>query len=409
MTENSLPASELYTDEFAADPYPAFAKLREDSPVCPVTSPRFDSFLITRFDDAKAALNDPRLSKDLYGPEQHFLRIFGPNSEAINKNMLNSDPPEHSRLRRITSRAFAPRRIEALRPRVAEIVRDLLDKVVPQGQADLMHDFAIPLPMMVISELLGIPAADHDKVLAWTQVIRESGSSGRPPLEERAAVQEAQLQLHHYLADVIQAKRAQPPADDMISSLIEACDQDGQLSERELVSTTFLLLFAGHQTTADFIGNAMVALLTNPEQLELLLRTPELLPSAVEELLRFDGPLPVASPRIATEDLEYRGVQIPAGSIVGVAINAANHDPDAFADADRLDLSRERGPHMGFGHGVHYCLGVTLARIEAQIGIGALLRRLPGLRLALPVEDLRRLPAASPFRGLIDLPVRFNA
>jgi cytochrome P450 len=409
MTENSLPASELYTDEFAADPYPAFAKLREDSPVCPVTSPRFDSFLITRFDDAKAALNDPRLSKDLYGPEQHFLRIFGPNSEAINKNMLNSDPPEHSRLRRITSRAFAPRRIEALRPRVAEIVRDLLDKVVPQGQADLMHDFAIPLPMMVISELLGIPAADHDKVLAWTQVIRESGSSGRPPLEERAAVQEAQLQLHHYLADVIQAKRAQPPADDMISSLIEACDQDGQLSERELVSTTFLLLFAGHQTTADFIGNAMVALLTNPEQLELLLRTPELLPSAVEELLRFDGPLPVASPRIATEDLEYRGVHIPAGSIVGVAINAANHDPDAFADADRLDLSRERGPHMGFGHGVHYCLGVTLARIEAQIGIGALLRRLPGLRLALPVEDLRRLPAASPFRGLIDLPVRFNA
>jgi cytochrome P450 len=377
--------------------------------VCPVSSPRFDSFLITRFDDAKAALNDPRLSKDLYGPEQHFLRIFGPNSEAINKNMLNSDPPEHSRLRRITSRAFAPRRIEALRPRVAELVSDLLDKVIPQGQADLMHDFAIPLPMMVISELLGIPAADHDKVLAWTQVIRESGSSGRPPLEERAAVQEAQLQLHHYLADVIQAKRAQPPADDMISSLIEACDQDGQLSERELVSTTFLLLFAGHQTTADFIGNAMVALLTNPEQLELLLRTPELLPSAVEELLRFDGPLPVASPRIATEDLEYRGVHIPAGSIVGVAINAANHDPDAFADADRLDLSRERGPHMGFGHGVHYCLGVTLARIEAQIGIGALLRRLPGLRLALPVEELRRLPAASPFRGLIDLPVRFNA
>ncbi|GIF52183.1 cytochrome P450 [Asanoa ferruginea] len=409
MTENVLPASELYTDEFAADPYPAFAKLREDSPVCPVTSPRFDSFLITRFDDAKAALNDPRLSKDLYGPEQHFLRIFGPNSEAINKNMLNSDPPEHSRLRRITSRAFAPRRIEALRPRVAEIVSELLDKVVPQGQADLMHDFAIPLPMMVISELLGIPTADHDQVLAWTQVIRESGSSGRPPAEERAAVQEAQLQLHHYLADVIQAKRAQPPADDMISSLIEACDQDGQLSERELVSTTFLLLFAGHQTTADFIGNAMVALLTNPEQLDLLLRTPELLPSAVEELLRFDGPLPVASPRIATEDLEFRGVRIPAGSIVGVAINAANHDPEAFADADRLDLSRERGPHMGFGHGVHYCLGVTLARIEAQIGIGALLRRLPGLRLALPVEELRRLPAASPFRGLIELPVRFNA
>jgi cytochrome P450 len=408
MTENALPASELYTDEFAADPYPALARLRADSPVCPVSSPRFDSYLITRFDDAKAALNDPRLSKDLYGPGQHFLRIFGPNSEEINKNMLNSDPPEHSRLRRITSRAFAPRRIEALRPRVAQIVSDLLDKVVPQGQADLMHDFAIPLPMMVISELLGIPESDHDRVLEWTQVIRESGSSGRPMVEERAAVQEAQLQLHHYLAELVQAKRGHP-ADDMITSLIEACDQEGQLSERELVSTAFLLLFAGHQTTADFIGNAMVALLTNRDQLDLLLDTPELLPAAIEELLRFDGPLPVASPRIATEDIEFQGVRIPEGSIVGVAINAANHDPEQFDDPDRLDLTCERGPHMGFGHGVHYCLGVSLARMEAQIGIGALLRRLPGLQLGLPVQELRRLPAASPFRGLLELPVRFKA
>jgi cytochrome P450 len=408
MTENAVPAAELYTDEFAANPYPAFAKLRADSPVCPVSSPRFDSYLITRFDDAKAALTDPRLSKDLYGPGQHFLRIFGPNSEGLNKNMLNSDPPEHSRLRQITSRAFAPRRLEALRPRIADIVSDLLDKIVPQGQADLMRDFAIPLPMMVISELLGIPETDHDRVLEWTQVIRESGSSGRPPAEEKAAVQEAQAWLHGYLTELVAAKRAQP-ADDMVSMLIAACDEEGVLSERELVSTTFLLLFAGHQTTADFIGNAMVALLTNPDQLDLLLRTPELLPHAIEELLRFDGPLPVASPRIATEDLEYRDVRIPAGSIVGVVINSANHDPAQFEDPDRLDLRRERAPHLGFGHGVHYCLGVSLARMEAQIGIGALLRRLPGLQLGVPVEQLRRLPAASPFRGLIELPVRFTA
>jgi cytochrome P450 len=262
--------------------------------------------------------------------------------------------------------------------------------------------------MIVISELLGIPETDHDKVLEWTQVIRESGSAGRPPAEERAAVQEAQLWLHQYLTGLVKAKREQP-ADDMVSALIDAADHEGQLSERELVSTTFLLLFAGHQTTADFIGNAMVALLTNPAQLDLLLATPELLPHAIEELLRFDGPLPVASPRIATEDLEYQGVQIPAGSIVGVVINSANHDPAQFEDPDRLDLSRDRGPHLGFGHGVHYCLGVSLARMEAQIGIGALLRRLPGLELGLPVDKLRRLPAASPFRGLIELPVRFTA
>jgi len=254
MTDNAVSAAELYTDEFAADPYPAFAKLRTDSPVCPVTSPRFDSYLITRFEDAKAALIDPRLSKDLYGPGDHYLRIFGPNSAGLNKNMLNSDPPEHSRLRQVTSRAFAPRRIEALRPRVAEIVSDLLDKIEPQGHADLMRDFAIPLPMLVVSELLGIPRTDNESVLAWTQVIRESGSSGRPPAEEKAAVQEAQAWLHGYLTELVAAKRSEP-ADDMISMLIGACDQEGLLSERELVSTAFLLLFAGHQTTAE-IGRA---------------------------------------------------------------------------------------------------------------------------------------------------------
>ncbi|SCF03287.1 Cytochrome P450 [Micromonospora matsumotoense] len=407
MTE-PVPASQLYTEQFAADPYPSFARLRTDAPVCPVSSPRFDSYLLTRFDDARAALTDPRLSKDLYGPGQHYLQLFGPNSEALNRNMLNSDPPEHTRLRRMVSQAFAPRRIEALRPRVRQIVDGLIDGFVAQGRAELMHDFAIPLPMVVICELLGVPRADQDRVLDWTQVIRTSGSSRRPPAEERAAVGEAQVRLHHYLAELVAAKRV-APADDIISALIEGCDQDGRLSEAELVTTSFLLLFAGHQTTADFLGNATVALLTHPDQLDLLRDTPDLLPSAIEELLRFDGPLPVASPRVATEDVEYQGVRIPAGSIVGVVLNAANHDPAHFVAPDRLDLRRVRGPHLGFGHGVHYCLGVSLARMEAQIALAALLRRLPGLRLGVPAAALRRLPAASPFRGLLELPVRFTA
>ncbi|MGC4807504.1 cytochrome P450 family protein [Micromonospora sp. DT233] len=407
MTEQPVPASELYTDAFAADPYPTFARLRAHAPVCPVSSPRFDSYLITGFDDARAALTDPRLSKDLYGPDRHYLRLFGPNSEGLNKNMLNSDPPEHTRLRRIVSQAFAPRRIEALRPRVAQLVEALLDKIAPRGEAELMGEFAIPLPMMVISDLLGIPETDHERVLDWTQVIRTSGSAHRSPQEERAAVQEAQLRLHHYLADLVRARRDHP-AEDLISALIAACDRDGALSEAELVTTTFLLLFAGHQTTADFLGNAVVALLTHPDQLDALRARPELLPAAIEELLRFDGPLPVASPRVAAEDVEYRDVRIPRGSIVGVVLNSANHDPAHFADPDRLDLGRERGPHLGFGHGVHYCLGVSLARMEAQLALGALLRRLPGLRLAVPAGQLRRLPAASPFRGLLELPVRFD-
>ncbi|ASW52946.1 cytochrome P450 [Plantactinospora sp. KBS50] len=407
MTEQSVPAAQLYTDEFAADPYPTFARLRAEAPVCPVRLPQFETYLISGYADAKAALTDPRLSKDLYGPEQHYLRIFGPNSAGLNQNMLNADPPEHTRLRRIVSQAFAPRRIEALRPRVARLVDDLIDKFAPRGEAELMRDFAIPLPMMVICELLGIPAADRDRVLDWTQVIRTSGSSRRSPQEERAAVQEVQLRLHDYLSELVAAKRSRPGGD-LVSDLIDACDQEGRLSERELVTTTFLLLFAGHQTTADFLGNAVVALLTHPDQLDRLRAEPDLLPAAIEELLRFDGPLPVASPRIATEDVEYRGVCIPRGSVVGVVLNAANHDPGQFAEPDRLDIAQERGPHLGFGHGVHYCLGVSLARMEALLGLGTLLRRLPGLRLGVPVGELRRLPAASPFRGLLELPVRFT-
>ncbi|GAA0594445.1 cytochrome P450 [Kutzneria viridogrisea] len=406
MTEHAVPASELYTREFATDPYPAYARMRDTTPVCLVGSPRFDSYLITGMDDAKAALTDPRLSKDLYGPGEHYLRIFGPNSASLNKNMLNSDPPEHSRLRRLVSQAFAARRIEALRPRVVEIVDELVDAFFPHGRSELMSEFAIPLPMMVICELLGVPENDHKQLIGWTEVIRKSGASRRPE-DDRAAVQQAQLRLHHYLADLVRDKRAHP-GDDIISALVDACDRDGTLSEQELVATTFLLLFAGHQTTADFLGNAMVALLSNPDQLALLRANPELLSSAVEELLRFDGPLPVASPRIATEDVEYQGVRIPRGSIVGVVINAANHDPAHFADPDKLDLCRQGGSHVGFGYGVHYCLGVSLARMEAQIGIGALLRRLPGLRLAVAVDELHRLPPASPFRGLVELPVQFT-
>ncbi|WP_326554058.1 cytochrome P450 family protein [Micromonospora sp. NBC_01813] len=405
--QQPVPTGEFYTDEYAVDPYPIYTRMRDETPVRLVASPRFESYLITRYDDARAALTDPRLTKDLYGPEGHYLRFFGPNSEGLNQNMLNSDPPEHSRLRRLVSQAFAPRRIEALRPRVTRLVDDLIDTFAPRGAADLMHDFAIPLPMVVICELLGVPKADHEQVLGWTQVIRTSGSASRPPEQERAAVQQVQLLLHDYLTGLVRDKRA-TPADDMISALIDACDQDGKLTERELVSTAFLLLFAGHQTTADFIGNAMLALLTNPDQLDLLRTRPELLPVAIEELLRFDGPLPIASPRVATEDLDYDGVRIPRGAAVGVVLNSADRDPDHFTDPDRLDVTSERGPHLGFGHGVHYCLGVSLARMETRIGIGALLRRLPDLRLAVPVDQLHRLPPASPFRGLLELPVSFT-
>jgi cytochrome P450 len=406
-SEQGISSSELFTPEFSRDPNPTYARLRGERPVCPVTSPRFDSFLITRYDDVKAALSDPRLSKDLYGPAETYRKIFGPNSAALNKNMLHSDPPEHTRLRRLVSQAFTPRRVEALRPRTAEVVDELLDAIAPQGSADLMHDFALPLPVTVICELLGVPAAERDDFFALTDVIRTRGTAGRGSEEDQAAVQDAQQALADYLRGLIARKRAHP-AEDLLSALITARDEGSKLSERELVSSAFLLLFAGHQTTADFIGNAVVALLTHPDQLALLRERPDVLPDAVEELLRFDGSVPVASPRVALEDVEYRGVRIPAGSIVTIVLTAANHDPEHFPNPDGLDFARQRNSHVAFGHGIHFCLGVSLARMEAQIALGKLLRRLPDLTLAVAPEQLRRPPAASPFRGLLELPVTFS-
>ncbi|SDQ39703.1 cytochrome P450 [Quadrisphaera sp. DSM 44207] len=404
---SGIDAGELFTPAFTADPYPTWARVRESTPVCPVRSPRFDSFFITRYDDAKAALSDARLSKDLYGPRQDYLKFFGPNSALLNQNMLNSDPPEHTRLRRLVTQAFTPRRVEALRPKVERVVDDLIDAFAPTGRAELMEDFAFPLPVTVISDLLGVPEQDRTHFFEVTHIIRSRGGAGRGTEEDRLAVQNAQQQLADYLSDLIARKREQPQ-DDLLTALIAARDEQARLSERELVSTAFLLLFAGHQTTSDFLGNAVVALLTNPEQLALLKASPQLLPAAVEELLRFDGSVPIASPRIATEDVEYGGVHIPAGSIVTVAINAANHDPAHAQDPDVLRLDREDTSHIAFGHGIHFCLGISLARMEIQVALAGLLRRLPDLALAVPAEQVRRLPGASPFRGLLELPLRFT-
>ncbi|SEP25793.1 cytochrome P450 family protein [Trujillonella endophytica] len=402
-----VPGAEIYTPAFRADPFPTYARLRAERPVVKVRTPRFDSYLVTRYHDARAALSDPRLSKDLYRAGDTYLEVFGMKARQINTNMLNSDPPEHTRLRRLVSQAFTPRRIEAMRPRVEQVVETLLDRIAPTGRTDFVDDVALRLPLAVIGDLLGIPPADHEEILRGTQVIRTVGTGGRSPQEDRAAIAAAQEGLHAYFAGLVAAKR-RAPADDLVSSLIAARDEQGRLSEAELVSTSFLLLFAGYQTTSDFLGNAVVALLTHPEQLELLRREPERLPDAVEELLRFDCSVPVSSFRFATEDMEIGGVPIPAGSIVTVVLSSANHDPAVTPDPERLDLTRVDVPHLAFGHGLHYCLGTALARMEATTALRRILVRLPDLRLDVGVEELLWLPAASAFRGLLELPLRFT-
>jgi cytochrome P450 len=402
-----VPGAEIYTAAFRADPYPVYARLRADDPVLKVRTPRFDSYLVTRYEDARQALSDPRLSKDLYRAGDTYLQVFGEKARQINTNMLNSDPPMHTRLRRLVTQAFTPRRIEAMRPRVEEIVERLLDRMAPRGRTDFIDDFALRLPLAVIGNLLGIPEDDHEEILSGTQVIRTVGTGGRSPQEDRSAIGAAQERLHAYFTALVAAKRRQP-GDDLVSALIAARDDEGRLSEAELVSSAFLLLFAGYQTTSDFLGNAVVALLTHPDQLALLRAEPERLPDAVEELLRFDGSVPVSSFRFATEDLEIGGVPIPQGSIVTVVLSSASHDPELLPDPDRLDLTRTDVSHLAFGHGIHYCLGTALARMEATTALRRVLVRLPDLRLDVPVEELQWLPAASAFRGLLELPLRFT-
>src|SRR3954451_15725078 len=407
-TTDPLPGAEIYTPEFRADPYPVYARLRAERPVVKVRTPRFDSFLVTRFEDARTALSDPRLSKDLYRAGDTYLEVFGEKARQINTNMLNSDPPMHTRLRRLVTQAFTPRRIEAMRPRVEAIVEGLLDRIAPRGRTDFVDEFALRLPLAVIGDLLGIPPADHEQILSGTQVIRTVGTGGHSPQEDRAAIGAAQQGLHAYFAGLVASKRA-APGEDLVSSLIAARDDEGRMSEAELVSSAFLLLFAGYQTTSDFLGNAMVALLTHPDQYELLRQEPERIPNAVEELLRFDCSVPVSSFRFATEDLVIGGVAIPQGSIVTVVLSSASHDPELVDDPDRLDLTRQDVAHMAFGHGIHYCLGTALARMEATTALRRVLVRLPDLQLDVPVEELQWLPAASAFRGLLALPLRFTA
>jgi cytochrome P450 len=295
--------------------------------------------------------------------------------------MLSSDPPEHTRLRRLVSKAFTPRAVEDLRPRIQEIVDFLLDEAEKKGSMDLVHDVAYPLPVIVIAEMLGVPAEDRAQFKKWsTEVVATLGGPFTPPdVMERART--AIEALAEYLIPIIKERR-EHPKDDLISGLIAAEEQGQVLSEDEIFSTAILLLIAGNETTTNLIGNSMYALLTHPDQLRLLQDDPSLLKSAVEELLRFAGPVQ-ATGRVLKEDMVVAGQQMTEGQVAFVLLGAANRDPAKWGPtANELDLTRNPTDHMAFGDGIHFCLGSPLARAEAQITIGTLVRRFPGLRLA---------------------------
>lgn len=405
---------ELFTWEFATDPYPAYAWLREHAPVHRTTLPSgVEAWLVTRYADARQALADQRLSKD---PAHHAgsahakgkTGIPGERKAELMTHLLNIDPPDHTRLRRLVSKAFTPRTVAEFAPRVQELTDQLIDGFVGKGTgtADLIHDFAFPLPIYAICDLLGVPREDQDDFRDWAGMMIRHG--GGP----RGGVARSVKKMRNYLAELIHRKREEP-GDDLISGLIRASDHGEHLTENEAAAMAFILLFAGFETTVNLIGNGVYALLRNPEQRERLQRAlaegdAQLLATGVEELLRYDGPVEIATWRYATEPLTLGGQDIAAGDPVLVVLAAADRDPERFSEPDTLDLSRRDNQHLGYGHGIHYCLGAPLARLEGQTAIATLLRRLPDIRLAVE-PDVLRWRGGLIMRGLRTLPVEFGA
>ncbi|RPK40722.1 Cytochrome P450 107B1 [Streptomyces sp. ADI92-24] len=380
--------------DFTANPYPYYAKMRAEGPVHTVRTDDFDRvWFVVGYDEGRAVLADQRFGKD-------WRTLPGQTGAGnpINANMLEMDAPDHTRLRKLVAREFTARRIEALRPRVQQITDGLLDAMLPAGQADLIDALAFPLPMTVICELIGVPDLDRDAFRRLSNdVVSPAGAQ-----EESDAVHA----MGGYLAELIEDKRCSP-GDDLLSALIAARYEDGDaLSPDELVGMAFLLLVAGHETTVNLISNGVRALLDHPEQLAALRADFGLIDGAVEEMLRYDGPVETATFRFAREDVMIGSTAIAAGDPVLVALAGGDRDPGRYPDPDRFDIRRDAQGHLAFGHGIHFCMGAPLARMEGRIAIRSLLERCPGLVLDPDAGEPDWLPGML-IRGVRRLPVRW--
>ena len=385
--------------EFLADPYPMYHRLRTEEPVH--HSP-LGFWVLTRYEDVVAALRDPRLAKEAIAG--FIAERFGAPVPQTGFSMLDRDPPDHTRLRGLVSKAFTPRVVETLRPHIQQIVDGLLDAVQDKGSMDLIEEFAYPLPVIVICEMLGVPVEDHERFKSWgLDIARGLDAILLPPDSDvgRRAVA-GRLALADYFRDLIAERRAAPRTD-MLSALIAAEEAGDKLSEQELLATCILLLVAGHETTVNLIGNGTLALLRHPAQLQRLRENPGLIGTAIEELLRYDGPVQRTA-RIPNADVTIAGHTITQGEMVMPFIGAADRDPAQFPEPDRLDITRGDNRHIAFGWGIHFCLGAPLARVEGQIAINTLLKRLPRLALDTDAPEFRQ---SLTLRGLRALPVRF--
>jgi len=401
-------ADQIGSAKFKANPFPCYSRLRAEAPVCHVTLLSMETaWLVTRYDDVAMVLKDERFVKDTANaltPGQaanqawfRHLKLY----KLLQRNMLNQDPPDHTRLRALVGKAFTPRLIEQIRPRVEAMTHELLDGVQDRRRMDLIHDYALPLPATIIAEMLGVPVKDRHKFHRWSNAILSTTSNWRMAKGILNVVA-----FMRYVRKIIKKRRADPQ-DDLLSALVEAEEAGDRLSEDELVAMVMLLLLAGHETTVNLIGNGTLALLQHPDQLERLQSNPQLIKPAVEELLRFTSPVDVATERYAREDVTAAGVTIPRGEMVFAVIGSANRDDRQFADPDQLDITREPNRHLSFGLGNHFCLGASLARLEGQIAIGTLLGRVPDLRLSV-APHLLRWRSSLLLRGLESLPVAWG-
>jgi cytochrome P450 len=389
-----------FLPEFHADPYPFYRRLRD---VAPVYQTPMGFWVLTRYDDCVAVLRDARFGREEF--QQMLAAVYGgEESDRLPRSMLFRDPPDHTRLRGLVSKAFTPRTIEQMRGHIQEIVDRLLDRALAQGGMDVIEDLAYPLPVTVICEMLGVPVDDHASIRGWSADIARSldaiGLRVDDSIVERGRV--ARRALADYFRALVPERRARPRAD-LLSGLLAAEEQGDKLTEPEVIAMCLLLFIAGHETTVNLIGNGTLALLRHPDQLARLRREPGLVPNAVEELLRYDSPVQRTA-RIAIEDVEVAGQPIAKGTMVVTALGAANRDPAQFPDPDRLDVARKEPRHISFGYGIHFCLGAPLARVEGQLALGTLLRRAPGLALAEPSPEWRE---SSVLRGLKRLRVTF--
>ena len=407
MTQITLGDLLLRADK--RNPAALHAQLRQQGPLCYVNDfGGTGAWVVTTYEDAIAILKDPRFIRDSHkvAPSEDGQHSIGDVASLLKlrtwrRDMGTADPPDHTRLRHLASKAFTPHMIERLRPRIQHITDELLDAVQQQGQMDLINDFAFPLPITVIGELLGIPVEDRKQFRAWTDAMLAISEESQQVAANVSAVRS----FVSYIKTLLSEKRGHPGSD-LTSGLVQAEENGDALDEGELISTIFLLIVAGHVTTVNLIGIGMLALLEHPEQMHLLQQDLSLIPSAIEELLRYTAPVSLAAPRWASEDVVMHDKLIRKGEMVFVSLVAANTDPQHFHDPELLDITRHENQHLAFGKGIHYCLGAPLARLEGQIAFSTLLQRLPHLRLAVDPEQVTW--AQSPIlRNLMSLPVTF--